>query len=648
MISFLLLREYLPYAVGIARWATFLLLKVIPAIFYSPYTSHTLLKDAKRHDLLMRRGWILCLRTGSRSGLVGGLLGFALAHLYWWLKDRSTYHERDTGERIVTSLGKGFLPGFFVLFSFAAIIEGVNIRLRRKFMNDLRAHQTDGFSDDLTESITMAPMDVTVVIPVYNPPPAFKANLASLIVNNPAKIYVVADITCMDKIQAIVNTLECRDDMVTVIPEPKPGKRAALSTGLRAVRTRLTCFVDDDCQWCDDDFLPQLIMPFNNRTIGGVGSKQIMRPSEEYPKKEDGEAIVRKAKILEIMADFRLSVRYIDLMATTAIDRGASCISGRTMCFRTDAIADEDFHEAFLNETLMGVHLLSGDDKFLTRYIIKKGYKTYHQLQKGCVLTTTFESSRQKHMSQLIRWSRNTWRSDITALFVERKIVLHNPFTAFLLFDKLFTPFFLLYGLMLIPVYTLMRMDWVLLVAWIAWLHISRALKLMLHFKREPGHLLYLSTWIAYQYLLGCVRVYALFTMLRTHWGNRAVVVKGNQVVRTGEFADLKAEQADVEQALLPSLLNVEQAVVAVKGNGVERTGEFAGIKAEQADDEQASFSSPLDAEQAVVVQGNQVDRTGESSDLKPEHADNEQASNASSMDLEQVISLLAFHAVVA
>ena len=50
---------------------------------------------------------------------------------------------------------------------------------------------------------------------------------------------------------------------------------------------------------------------------------------------------------------------------------------------------------------------------------------------------------------------------------------------------------------------------------------------------------MYLPIWVAYQYLLGCVRIYALLTMLKTHWGNRAVSVKGNKIVRTGALADI-------------------------------------------------------------------------------------------------------------
>lgn len=580
-------RSYLPYTVGIARWLVFLLLKVVPAMFYRPYTSKTLERDAKRHEMLMKRGWYLRFHTGMLSGLGGGLAGLALAPLFMLLVDEDAFHSSSPMEKFIHSLAVGFAPGFAIASLSGAFFESLNIHARKKLMKTIRVQQanfdfgcndpeiakkpvsdlnesssdqnsdtngntetTDNDPDGLIEPVPYAPSDVSVVVPVYEPPPAFLANMTSLIKAEPAKIYIVADITCLDEINDIVDKLDCVPGLVEVLPESKPGKRAALSTGLKAVRTRLTCFVDDDCQWCDSDYLHRLVKPFDNRTIGGVGSKQIMRPGEEPPEEKGGEPIFRKEKILEVMADLRLSVRYIDLMATTAVDRGCSCISGRTMCFRTEAISEEAFHHAFMHEMLWGIHLLSGDDKFLTRYIINKGYKTYHQLQAGCVLTTTFESRPQNHMSQLIRWSRNTWRSDITALFKEGQIWFNSPFTAFLLFDKLLTPFFLMYGFILIPIYSIMQMDYLIFVGWVIWLHFSRALKLVMHFKRRPSHMKYLTIWIAYQYLMGFVRMYSMVTMLKTHWGNRAVAVVDNEVIRVGEFANhgQDVENGEIEE----------------------------------------------------------------------------------------------------
>jgi len=216
------IRAYLPYAVGIARWVIFLCLKAIPALFYRPYTSRTLQRDVKRHEMLMKKGWYMRVRTGTLSGLIGGLVGLALANLIMWLLDKGAYQRLSAGEKIAQSLVVGFIPGFFLVFFLAVIIESVNIRARRKFMRDRCVHEED-LDCCLVEPVLFTPSDITVVVPVYQPPPSFKKNMASLIQNGPAKIFIVADITCERMVHDIVDTLDCGQVVVEVLPEPRPG-----------------------------------------------------------------------------------------------------------------------------------------------------------------------------------------------------------------------------------------------------------------------------------------------------------------------------------------------------------------------------------------------------------------------------------------
>jgi hypothetical protein len=72
--------------------------------------------------------------------------------------------------------------------------------------------------------------------------------------------------------------------------------------------------MDDDAVWVDT-FLETVILPFQYRNIGGVGVKQVAYMKSWY-------------NLTDILADMRLSVRYLELRATTAVDRGCSCISG--------------------------------------------------------------------------------------------------------------------------------------------------------------------------------------------------------------------------------------------------------------------------------------------------------------------------------
>jgi cellulose synthase/poly-beta-1,6-N-acetylglucosamine synthase-like glycosyltransferase len=401
-------------------------------------------------------------------------------------------------------------------------------------------------------SLPYSKEDVTAVIPVYQPPPTFINTIESLTKNGCPKILVVADVTCLAKITEI-----CKDfPNVEIVPETLPGKRAAMATGLKAVKTKLCCFVDDDVQWCDT-FLEYLLHPFNeNDKIKGVGCEHNARYSSPFD-------------IHMILCDMRLSVRMLELMSTSVIDKGASCISGRTGCYVTNFIQEEAFYEGFLNETFFGLRVVSGDDKFLTRYVMNKGGKIWHQSGKLCKLSTTFERG-QRFMKQLLRWSRNTWRSDITCLFIERKIWRNNTFTAIVMFDKVVTPFFLLYGLFFVPIGAIIRKDYVMFVGWLCWLVFSRVLRLAYYFWKHPLHVVYIPFFIMFQYLQAIIRIVALFTVYERGWGTRSIAFVGNTIQRNGEEEVQEVEVKEIEVTETAIQPSSTQEVVTTDAPSVE------------------------------------------------------------------------------
>ena len=72
---------------------------------------------------------------------------------------------------------------------------------------------------------------------------------------------------------------------------------------------------------------------------------------------------------------------------------------------------------------------MSGDDKFMTRWVVKEGWKMRMQLSPECTLATTFKAD-GKFFKQILRWTRNTWRSDFKSLVLERTIWRRYPIQA--------------------------------------------------------------------------------------------------------------------------------------------------------------------------------------------------------------------------
>ena len=386
--------------------------------------------------------------------------------------------------------------------------------------------------------------DVTIIIPAYQPPYDFKETLLSLLKQKPHTILLAADTTCYKNLRNLAAHIP-HEGRIKVLEVKDPGKRVAMAAGLKHVQTDITIFVDDDVRWDSENFLDVLLMPFSDPKMGGVGPKQIVRPKFESRE---------KLNIYETMSDIRLSMRYLELRTMAAVDKGASCISGRTMAFRTSIIQCEDFYDKFLNEKFFGMQLQSGDDKCITRYVINNGHRAYHQLSNRCRLSTTMESG-EKCFFQTLRWSRNTFRSDFSGLFVERNIWKYRPFSALMLLDKTFTPFFMLYGLVFVPVYTLIIGNLAFLVVWMIWLVFSRIIKIANHLIEHPLRIFWIPIFVGFQYILMGLKIYAIFTCNNRSWITRSVKVgKDNKIVRTGEEAEKQQKEPEVDEENPPQV----------------------------------------------------------------------------------------------
>jgi len=255
------------------------------------------------------------------------------------------------------------------------------------------------------------------------------------------------------------------------------------------------------------------------------------------------------------MMDMRLYQRYLENKATTFAGNGCcSCISGRSMVFRVALFQTDDFHEKFMNEHFFNALQLSGDDKCLTRMCINSDYKLYHQINEACTLSTQFESGTTL-LKQILRWSRNSWRSDLKLLFAERKVWRKSPWLAFVLIDKMISPFTMIYGPIIIIYLFIRDNNLFILLGFLAYVLIGRTLKAIFYFMDRPRRPLYwvlhIPTFIVAQYLGAFVKIWALCTLQNKKWGNRNVNCKNGVVVRTGEEAkqaEQMRNQADIEE----------------------------------------------------------------------------------------------------
>lgn len=218
-------------------------------------------------------------------------------------------------------------------------------------------------------------------------------------------------------------------------------------------------------------------------------------------------------------------MRNLEITASTYIDGGVCCLSGRTAAYRTAILRDPDFQWKFTHEFWVGKYLQhSGDDKFLTRWMHSHSWKTFIQACPEAELLSTFKDN-SKFLLQLLRWTRNTWRSDLRSVFVERYVWSRHPFVAFTMVDKFFNPFTLLAGPCTV-IYVMTKggplPSWVILVCYLAWLLVTRVIKYMPHFVRRPQDVIYIPVWIVFNIYFVCLKLYCLCTLYVTDWGTRS------------------------------------------------------------------------------------------------------------------------------
>ena len=74
------------------------------------------------------------------------------------------------------------------------------------------------------------------------------------------------------EIDELVKTVDPEGDVVHVITIPKPNKRNQMLAGVNYCTTDIIVFCDDDAIW-PDTMLKWILAPFEDRHMGGVGSK---------------------------------------------------------------------------------------------------------------------------------------------------------------------------------------------------------------------------------------------------------------------------------------------------------------------------------------------------------------------------------------
>ncbi|WP_081898939.1 glycosyltransferase family 2 protein [Herbidospora cretacea] len=348
---------------------------------------------------------------------------------------------------------------------------------------------------------------VSVVVPSFREDAEILVRcLGSWLSQNPGEVIIVVDVAdteCHAKLR------EVNDPRLRVLVYEHSGKRSALGVGIRAARGDIVVFADSDTWW-EPGLLDAVQMPFEDPQVGGVGTQQ--------------NVFQRTTSVWRRIADWLVNLRYYDYVPAMGSRGGVACLSGRTAAYRRSAILPVVHH--LENEFFLGRRCIAGDDGRLTWLVLASGYKTVHQSSARAI--SMFPSSFRAFFKQRIRWSRNSYRCYLTALW--KGWLWKTPLvTKVTVLQILLTPVTM--GVTLGYLF-FSRLE---LTAWgigtcVGWLLIGRGIRGWSHLKRHPQEILLLPLLTLVVIMIALpIKLYAFITMNKQGWLTRKADQAGSE-----------------------------------------------------------------------------------------------------------------------
>ncbi|WP_433331784.1 glycosyltransferase family 2 protein [Spirillospora sp. CA-294931] len=354
---------------------------------------------------------------------------------------------------------------------------------------------------------------VSVVVPSFREDPDILMNcLESWLGQNPSEVIIVIDIADQEAQRKLATVTDPR---LHVLVYEHSGKRSALGVGIRAARGEIVVMADSDTWW-QPGLLDSVQMPFEDPQVGGVGTQQ--------------NVFQRETSVWRRIADWLVNLRYYDYVPAMGSKGGVACLSGRTAAYRRAAILP--VVENLENEFFLGRRCIAGDDGRLTWLVLSQGYKTVHQQSARAI--SMFPDKFSAFYKQRVRWSRNSYRTYLTALY--KGWLWKTPFvTKVTVLQILLTPVtmgvtlgYLIFSRILenlTPLGISLAIGWVLL---------GRGIRGYSHLKRHPMEIFLLPlTALIIMMISLPVKLYAFVTMNKQGWLTRSA----DQVGGAGQSA---------------------------------------------------------------------------------------------------------------
>jgi hyaluronan synthase len=181
------------------------------------------------------------------------------------------------------------------------------------------------------------------------------------------------------------------------------GKREGMAECVRKTVSDVIIFIDSD-SFVDPNTTRELLKYFYDDSVAAVaGHAYVANPNVNW---------------LTKMQDVRYFVAFKAYKGAEALFDTVTCCSGCCSAYRTDYV--NDVLDKWLAQSFLGVHCTYGDDRSLTNFLLKKGYKTLYAPTANSY--TFVPSSLRQFMKQQLRWKKSWVRESLIAsIFMWRR-----------------------------------------------------------------------------------------------------------------------------------------------------------------------------------------------------------------------------------
>jgi len=376
----------------------------------------------------------------------------------------------------------------------------------------------------------------SVVVPSFHEDPDILLRcLQSWRAQEPTEIIIVLDVADTDAQQRI---LELRDPRVEVVMFRHAGKRSALGVGIRRAKGEVLVLVDSDTSW-KPGLLAAVQMPFVDPQVGAVGTQQ--------------NVYERRTSVWRRVADWLVNLRYYDYVPAMGQAGAVACVSGRTAAYRRAAVLP--VLENLEDEFFLGRRCIAGDDGRLTWLVLGSGYRTVHQPSARAL--SMFPSSLRAFVKQRVRWSRNSYRTYLTAIY--KGWLWQVPFvTKITVLQILLTPVTM--GITLgYLVFARIEPTAPSIGLALGWVVLGRGVRGWSHLRRNPGDILLLPlVALVVIFIALPIKLYAFVTMNKQGWLTR----HADQVGGDGQTA------ASLRSAFEPAVGSAPAVVITRDSEG--------------------------------------------------------------------------------